>query len=75
MKNNQWKKTGLTVTRKLLYYALVLFVLIVLGSTAAHCLSAKDTVANLCGLILTAFAIGGFITVVLREVNYFTKNK
>jgi hypothetical protein len=69
--NTNWKSLGWTVTRKLVYYALVVFSAVVLGTWAAAAMTTASTFTFLLGLILAALTVGGVFTLAIREILYY----
>ena len=69
--NTNWKSLGWTVTRKLVYYALVIFSTVVLGTWAASAMTAASTFTFLLGLLLAVVTVGGVFTLVIREILYY----
>jgi predicted membrane protein len=64
-----WKTFGYKVTKKLVYYTLVVCAVIFLWSTASKWFSEKDTLENIAGAVLYAVTVGGIITVGFREAS------
>jgi hypothetical protein len=71
--NTNWKSLGWIVTRKLVYYILVVLVTILLGSWSAALMTTANTLTFALGLVLSALIVGGLITVVVREIIYYIK--
>ena len=66
-----WKTTGFKITKKLIYYVLIICGVIFLGSVAANMMTARDTLQNIVGAVLAASTIGATITIGIREVDQF----
>lgn len=69
--NTNWKSLGWLVTRKLVYYALVIFLTVVLGAGAASLMTAASTFSFALGLLLAVLTAGGVFTLVVREILYY----
>jgi hypothetical protein len=69
-----WKSVGFKITKKLVYYALVVVAVVFLWSTASTLFSERDTLQNVAGFVLYAVTIGGVITVGVRELSLLCGN-
>ena len=71
MNDTKWKSWGFLITRKLVYYTVIVFAAICLFSKAGQLLSLKDSAANLVGGVIAAVTIGLLFTASIREVFYY----
>jgi ABC-type nickel/cobalt efflux system permease component RcnA len=71
MNELSWKQIGWAITRKLVYYAVVIFLLCLLSSFAFSLMTMANTLAFAAGLILLMLSVGAGITLAVREVLYY----
>lgn len=64
---------GWLVTRKLLYYAILLVLAVLLFKGGFALMTIANTIAFVLGLLLVVLTIGGLFTAFLREVFYYYK--
>lgn len=64
-----WKSVGFKVTKKLVYYVLVVCAVVLLWNGASTLFNERDTLQNVAGMVLYAVTIGGVFTVGVRELS------
>jgi len=69
--NNDWKQIGWKITRKLIYYAIVIFVLVAMFTASFSLMSIASTISFAAGLLLAAFTSGIGLTLAVREILYY----
>jgi len=73
MNTSNWKSIGWLVTRKLLYYALLLVAAVLLFKGGFALMTIANTFAFVLGLLLVVLTVGGLFTAFLREVFFYFK--
>jgi len=71
--NINWKSLGWLITRKLVYYTIVVIAAVVLFTLAGAALTMKSTLAAIAGALLIALTLGGLITLGIREALFYFK--
>lgn len=71
MKNLEWQSLGWKVTRKLVFYAIVVVVLSMMIVCSCSLMNIASTLAFLGGLVGIAATFGVFVTFLLREINFY----
>lgn len=75
MKEPDWKVLGWKVTKKLVYYALVLIVLSIMAMVTVALLNVANSFVFALGLVMGAFTGGAFITFLMREILSVVNNQ
>lgn len=73
MNTSSWKSVGWLVTRKLLYYALLLVAAVLLFKGGFALMSIASTIAFVLGFFIVVLTVGGLFTLFLREVFFYYK--
>lgn len=71
MNNSNWKSIGWNITRKLLYYFLVITALIISSTYALSLMTVANTLAFIGGGVLLIGSIGVGLTLLIREISYY----
>ncbi len=73
MNETNWKTLGWTITRKLLYYALIVIVAAALFICAFALMTMAEWIFFILGLLVAIATVGGLITLGIREVLFYLK--
>jgi fucose permease len=71
---NTWKSIGWLITRKSLYYAVIVILVFLLGSGIASLLTAANTLTVIVGVLGLVLLGSGFVTLVIREIFYWSQH-
>jgi len=71
MNNKIWKNLGWLITRKLVYYTVIVFASVFVFSKSGELLTLKDSASNLVGGVIAAVGVGLLLTASIREVFYY----
>jgi hypothetical protein len=71
MNELDWKRIGWKITRKLVYYAILVLVLIAMFTAGFSLMSMANTLLVMVGVLLVAFTAGIGITALIREILYY----
>jgi membrane protein implicated in regulation of membrane protease activity len=74
MNELDWKRMGWKITRKLIYYAILILVLIAMFTAGFSLMSMANTLFVAVGLLLIALTVGIGITALIREVLYYASH-